>query len=183
MLLLQYFYYCGFHLRDPRPDKDESAENGVPTERTPLVANGHAGHASQQPPNAADIDPTSRTRSQSSFRERFASLDGTFLSPATPMHPQSKDADATEMLKASQPRSWVKAFFFNSTAILLVVAAGVAGYYLSPSTPPEHHRKTPADDQESSLQFSVLGQVFGYICTVFYLASRVPQLLLNYRRK
>ena len=191
VLLLQCFYYRGFTLRDPRPDKDEPAENGHANgnangnanERTPLMANGHSDLASQRPANAADLDPYSRTRSQSSFRERFASLDGTFLSPATPMHPQPKDADDAEVIKPSQPRTWTQAFFFNSTAILLVVAAGIAGYYLSPSTPPEHHRKTPADEQAGSLEFSLWGQIFGYVCAVLYLASRVPQILLNYRRK
>jgi hypothetical protein len=29
----------------------------------------------------------------------------------------------------------------------------------------------------------VLGQVFGYLCAVLYLGSRLPQLLLNFRRK
>jgi hypothetical protein len=28
-----------------------------------------------------------------------------------------------------------------------------------------------------------LGQVFGYLCAAFYLGSRLPQLLLNFRRK
>jgi uncharacterized protein with PQ loop repeat len=28
-----------------------------------------------------------------------------------------------------------------------------------------------------------LGQMFGYLCAVFYLGSRLPQLLLNFRRK
>lgn len=184
VLLLQCFYYRGFTLRDPRPDKDADATNGAPSERTPLVTNGHANSDAQRPANPADLNHFSRTRSQSSFRERFASLDGTHLSPATPMHPQPKDADDTEVIKPVQPRSWMQALFFNSTAILLVVAAGVAGYYLSPSTPPEHHHhKTPADEQAGSLEFSLWGQIFGYICAVLYLASRVPQILLNYRRK
>lgn len=185
VLLLQCFYYRGFTLRDPRPDKDEGVANGGPSERTPLIANGHAEPGPQRPATAADLEPTSRTRSQSSFREHFASLDGTFLSPATPMHPQPKDADDTEVIKPSQPRTWTQAILFNSTAILLVVAAGIAGYYLSPSTPPEHHRhqKTPADEQAGSLHFNLWGQIFGYVCAVLYLASRVPQILLNYRRK
>lgn len=177
VLLLQCFYYRGFTLRDPRPDKED---NAGPTERTPLVANGRAEQPAQANLSAASAEP----RSQSSFRERFASLDGTMFSPATPMHPQAKDADEAEVMEPSQPRSWTQAIFFNSTAILLVVAAGIAGYYLSPSTPPEHHRhKTAADEQEGSLQFSLWGQIFGYVCAVLYLASRVPQILLNYRRK
>jgi hypothetical protein len=99
------------------------------------------------------------------------------------MHPQPKDADDAEALKPSQPRSWIQAIFFNSTAILLVVAAGIVGYYLSPSQPVSDHESTPADEQAQSLQFSLWGQIFGYICAALYLGSRAPQLLLNYRRK
>jgi uncharacterized protein with PQ loop repeat len=65
--------------------------------------------------------------------------------------------------------------------VLTVCAAGVLGWYLSarnsPSSPAND--KSPAD----ALHFNVLGQVFGYVCAALYLGSRVPQLLLNYRRK
>jgi solute carrier family 66 (lysosomal lysine-arginine transporter), member 1 len=182
VLLLQYFYYCGFRLRDPKPEsKVAHVENGDPNERTPLVQNGQAnGHVI----SAADIDPA-RARSSSAFRERFASLDGTHMSPAVPMHPQPKNVDAVEAAKPKAPRTILQAVLFNSTAILLVVAAGIAGYYLSPSTPnePNAHERSPADEQAQSLQFSTWGQIFGYICAVLYLGSRIPQLLLNYRRK
>ena len=178
VLILQCFYYRGFTLRDPRPDKLDKASNGGPTERSPLIANGYEQTEDDDP---ADI--AQRTRSQSAFRERVSNYDGAYLSPATPMHPQPKDTDDAEALKPSQPRSWTQAILFNSTAIFLVVAAGIAGYYLSPSTPDRKHNTTPADEQADSLQFSTWGQVFGYICAAFYLASRVPQILLNYRRK
>ena len=185
VLLGQCFYYRGFTLRDPKPDKPVNAGPDAPTERTPLVANGQAnGHVIDRPTDASEAEPGSRHRSQSSFRERFASLDGTHMSPAVPMHPQPKSADDVEALKPSQPRTWTQAIFFNSTAILLVVVAGIAGYYLSPSAPPtDEHGRTPADEQADSLHFSLWGQIFGYICAVLYLGSRVPQLLLNYRRK
>lgn len=181
ILLGQCFYYRGFTLRDPRPDKAVDTEQDVPTERTPLVVNGDA---SRPPPNAADVEP-GRTRSRSSFRERFASLDGTYLSPATPMHSQPKDANVADAMRPSQPRSWTKAIAFNGTVILLVVLAGIAGYFLSPTTPPTdgHHDQTEADEQAVALRFSLWGQIFGYICAVLYLGSRIPQLLLNYRRK
>ena len=183
VLLGQYFYYRGFRLRDPRPDKKPNTGSDAPTERSPLIANGN-GHAQpQRQPNAADVEYNPRNRSASSFRERLASLDGTNLSPAVPIHPQPSNAGTTEPLKPHQPRSWTQAILFNSTAIILVVLAGIAGYYLSPSTPEDHDGKSAADEQADSLKFSVLGQIFGYICAVLYLGSRVPQLLLNYRRK
>jgi len=183
VLILQCFYYRGFTFQDPKTVASLAAEHHEPTERSPLVPNGH--QVSQTADQAANgvLDPAERTRSQSSFRERLSSYDGTHLSPATPMHPQPKNANDSEALKPAQPRSWVQAILFNSTAILLVVVAGVVGYYLSPSQPPSHHKNTPADEQAESLHFSFWGQIFGYICAVLYLGSRIPQLLLNYRRK
>ncbi|RMY33455.1 hypothetical protein D0865_14453 [Hortaea werneckii] len=144
VLLGQCFYYRGFTLRDPKPEPPANDENNAPSERTPLVANGLATSPSaHRHPSAADVGSNSRTRSQSSFRNRMASLDGTHMSPAVPMHPQPKSASDAEALKPSQPRSWTQAILFN-----------------------------------------IYGdKIFGYVCAVLYLGSRVPQLLLNYRRK
>ena len=99
------------------------------------------------------------------------------------------------MLKRS---SMLRAALFNLTAILVVCAAGVLGWWLSVASPAHrsgdghghghhvqhhhNHQKDGADDVEA-LKFNILGQVFGYICALLYLGSRIPQLLLNYRRK
>ncbi|EMC93755.1 hypothetical protein BAUCODRAFT_206168 [Baudoinia panamericana UAMH 10762] len=185
VLLGQCFYYRGFTLRDPKPEPVTST-NGLPNERTPLVQNGHMPDWSmpQRPPTASDIEPTSRHRSRSPLMERFASLDGTHMSPAVPMHKQPKQANDLEAMKPKPSRTWLQACLFNGTAIILVIAAGVAGYYLSPSSPsPDRHQQTEADEQAESLHFSLWGQIFGYICAILYLGSRIPQLLLNYRRK
>jgi uncharacterized protein with PQ loop repeat len=184
VLLGQYFYYMGFRLRDPKPVKlPRSGEDGL-TERSPLITNGHSNSHNVQPgqgPNASDVETRTR-RSSSAFRERLQALDGTHFSPAVPIHPQPKTTADGDAFKPHQPRSWLQSLLFNSTAIVVVILAGVAGYYLSPSNPEEKSRNA-AEDQADSLQFSTWGQVFGYICAVLYLGSRVPQLLLNYRRK
>jgi uncharacterized protein with PQ loop repeat len=71
----------------------------------------------------------------------------------------------------------------NLFAILMVCAAGVFGWYVSNRSqggqPPSEHPKP----DEDVLGFSLWGQIFGYLCAVLYLGSRVPQILLNYRRK
>jgi uncharacterized protein with PQ loop repeat len=68
----------------------------------------------------------------------------------------------------------------------MVCAAGVLGWYISERSQSGRHSKhkhpTPATEDES-LEFSLWGQIFGYFCAVLYLGSRVPQMLLNYRRK
>lgn len=37
--------------------------------------------------------------------------------------------------------------------------------------------------EEADISFDLWGQIFGYLCAALYLGSRIPQLLLNYRRK
>ena len=183
VLIAQCFYYRGFTFRDPKHGDSGSADHDITNERSPLLPNGTEDNAYAEDTDGADMEPATRTRSRSSFRDRLSGLDATHLSPATPMHPQPIGTDDTEAFKPSQPRTWTQAILFNGTAILLVVLAGIAGYYLSPSQPETEHESTPADEQAQSLQFSLWGQIFGYICAVLYLGSRIPQLLLNYRRK
>lgn len=95
------------------------------------------------------------------------------------MHSTPKQA--TTIPKPSQPRPLYQKILFNLTAVIVVVAAGVGGYYLSPS-PSNAGGETP-EKQDEILQFNPTGQAFGYLCAVLYLGSRLPQLLLNYRRK
>lgn len=183
VLIVQCLYYRGFSLRASKQDKSMHISDERPTERSPLIPNGHQDSDGHSTESDDDMDVVGRSRSRASFRQRLTGSDGHHLSPATPMHAQAKDANHAEVFKPSQPRSWTQAIFFNSTAIVVVILAGVAGYYLSPSSPNHNHSETPADEQVESLQFSLWGQIFGYICAILYLASRVPQILLNYRRK
>ena len=192
VLLLQCFYYRGFTFRDPKPDatKTNRVENGNASERTPLVADGIAGGELQRALSSSNTNGATakadRTRSQSSYRDRFNSLNSNMLSPAQPMHPENTTTTSSDPTKPSKPRTWPQAILFNSTAILLVIIAGIAGYYLSPSPQPHNHhddKHTDADDQASTLHFNTWGQIFGYICAVLYLGSRIPQILLNRRRQ
>ena len=196
VLLLQCFWYKGFTLRDDfKKPEDESDEEVTPaSERSPLLAEGRRplngsthlngnGNGHEAPPRISDIDRRHSNHSQSSFRERYLSIDGTHLSPVTPLHDEPAEA-AQPRLQAVQ--STLQTVLFNLGTILLVCAAGVFGWYLSarnaapPSdNPPDSH--DPSSD--STLHFNLWGQIFGYICALLYLGSRIPQLLLNYRRK
>ncbi|PVH16941.1 uncharacterized protein CXQ87_004499 [Candidozyma duobushaemuli] len=69
------------------------------------------------------------------------------------------------------------AAFFKFLMVLLVFMAGLAGWYISYANTSRKH-KTPVD-----LVFDPLAQFFGWLCAVFYLGSRIPQILLNYERK
>ncbi|KAF4556623.1 PQ loop repeat-containing protein 5 [Elsinoe fawcettii] len=173
VLLAQCFYYRGFTLRDPKPEPASNGpvSNGIATERTGLLDGHSSPHANPQ-----DADHP-RAQSVSSLGDRFTTL-GEHFSPATPLHPAPK----SEPPRPSPSRPLWKAVVFNATAIVVVVVAGVGGYYLSPSSNNQDGGHEPSD-QHDILTFNTWGQVFGYLCAILYLGSRVPQLLLNYRRK
>lgn len=192
VLLLQCFWYKGFTLSDEvkEPANDDEPENGhAATEQSPLLpqnganrSDGNAlnGHTNgyHTPPRISDIDRRHSNHSQGSFRERFLSIDGTHLSPVTPMLREERPKKPNPQ---PQSQSTLQAVIFNLGIITLVCASGVFGWWLSAirSPPPP-----PLEDQEPvPLQFNKWGQIFGYICALLYLGSRFPQLLLNYRRK
>lgn len=75
----------------------------------------------------------------------------------------------------SSPTSLWKAALFNTVAIISVCLVGALGWQLSPPD--------GGNNDSDKTDFSPLGQLFGYLCAVLYLASRVPQILLNYRRR
>ncbi|KAF3941026.1 hypothetical protein ABW19_dt0201691 [Dactylella cylindrospora] len=68
-------------------------------------------------------------------------------------------------------------------AVSLVIFAGIAGWYLTPSSHPSPPSEDPHIPERHPLEFSFYGQVFGYLCAVLYLGSRIPQIILNYQRK
>ncbi|KAH7135267.1 PQ loop repeat-domain-containing protein [Dendryphion nanum] len=192
VLLLQCFWYKGFTLSDEiKKPENETTNNssGPATENSPLLAgnghhsNGHSnGHTNgyHTPPRISDIDRRHSNHSQSSFRERLLSVDGTHLSPATPLLPDSHYDERPSQPRPSRPaQSTLQTIIFNLGIVLLVCLSGVFGWYLSASrAPPPSSHPTP-----SSPSFNTWGQISGYICALLYLGSRVPQLLLNYRRK
>ncbi|KAF2087566.1 PQ-loop-domain-containing protein [Saccharata proteae CBS 121410] len=166
VLLGQCFYYKGFTLKDKIPERPET-QNGTaaPTEHSALLGDGTVR---QRP---ARISDSERRSSFSSFTERLLH-DGTHLSPATPL------VDTTT---APQPTrtSTIRSILLNLIAVLLVIAAGFLGWLLT----------TPARDSPSTerapdkLEFSIGGQINGYLCCLLYLGSRIPQLVLNYKRQ
>jgi solute carrier family 66 (lysosomal lysine-arginine transporter), member 1 len=61
-----------------------------------------------------------------------------------------------------------------------VVASGTIGFYLSRLYSSSIPHDSP-DDKE--IEISTLGQIFGWGCAVFYIGSRIPQVVKNFRRK
>jgi len=176
VLLGQFFWYEGFRFTD-KIERRTTGASDSPDERSRLLnGNGNASSNSLAVPSNGEL-----SRSPSS--QRLA--DGANYSPATPF---ATEEDRSRAIKrAFTDPSPLVAAVYNIFAVIIVCAAGVLGWWLSNRTHRGHHtaHNPPSDEPTGAeaLQFNVLGQVFGYICAVLYLGSRIPQLLLNYRRK
>jgi len=197
-LLLQCFYYNGFTLHDKvgnSSDEEEESESGASaTEQSLLLpdprqqqTNGGAisGHTNgyHTPPRISDNDRRHSSQSQNSFRERFLSIDGTHLSPVTPLLDETAPASRTSSRQQRpKPQSSLQTVLYNLGIVILVCTSGVFGWWLS-TTRKNTSDQPPTDPEPDTLEFNFWGQIFGYICAALYLGSRVPQLLLNYRRK
>jgi solute carrier family 66 (lysosomal lysine-arginine transporter), member 1 len=171
VLVGQVFYYRGFTLSDKIEKPEEESQ-----EEEPLLAGCDSQIAG---PHMPRDDQRTRRRSLSTLGRHLSNVDGTHLSPATPLldAPKVNDPPAARIL---QPTTTFQAFIFNIFSIFLVCGAGVLGWWIGQRS--KHNRHTE-DDSPSLPKFDVLGQIFGWLCAALYLGSRIPQLLLNYRRK
>ncbi|KAJ2990892.1 hypothetical protein NUW58_g2734 [Xylaria curta] len=155
VLLGQCFYYKGFTWRD------------------------HAAPGTPNPSNRpATGVPTESTGLLSDYladyfagRERRGS-GWSHLSPVVPIRPKRPATSPPTSTK-------LQAFLWNSVAVLMVCAAGALGWFLSRGY--SNRQSTPPVDGFPELD--LWGQIFGWLCAALYLGSRLPQLLLNFRRK
>jgi hypothetical protein len=85
----------------------------------------------------------------------------------------------------NQKPTRLQATLFNLFAILVVCATGIFGWWISNQSQGGRHDDPENQSHRSNeeLSFSLWGQIFGYLCAVLYLGSRIPQILLNFRRK
>ena len=192
VLLAQVLYYSGF-LFGSKTSKDliEESTETMPTETSPLmprIASPTSERRANSPRSLTLPDGqhninsfVSLRRSSSATSHSFLhnGIDGVHLSPATPL----RDQQAEQTLPV---QSALQSTIFNIGAVLLVCLAGVAGWYLSElRSQQSSYNHTPTEDgtRNEDLEFDTPGQVFGYLCAVLYLGSRIPQILLNHRRK
>lgn len=178
VLLSQCFWYKGFHLTDhvefaPKPTDTENENGNSANEQTHLLPQADFRSDGHEAENdiANHLGIHRRTSSgTSSFRERYLSIDATHLSIIVPLVPDTKPSIRP------LPNSTLKSVLINFTLIFLVCVSGVLGWWLS-------NRNSLPIDSSDALEFNTPGQVLGYISAALYLGSRIPQLLLNYRRK
>lgn len=126
-----------------------------------------------KPTSHAHGEPNERTSLiEAHFHHERRGSDWSGLSPAVP-HIADTPPPA--------PPTTLQTILWNTTVVLMVIAAGVMGWFLG------RHATIKEGEAPSqsggALEFSVLGQFFGWLCAVSYIASRLPQLILNWRRK
>jgi len=182
VLIAQVFYYRGFTLSD-KPSTTNGHVDNMDSEHRPLLQpdTRTAPHSRDEPSNP---DDHRRSSAASDIRRHLSHVE--HLSPATPIHDPPRDNAVA--LRNLKPRSALQAALLNIFAVLLVCAAGVFGWWLSTRAASHkhhhhHHDHAPEDEIPEPLEFDPWGQFFGYLCAVFYLGSRIPQIVLNYRRK
>lgn len=169
VLLGQCFYYRGFTWKDevipPTPKKrlrSSSRGNGN--------GNGVQHHPDEYTSLLARAD---RERRGSDWSDQL-----THLNPVLPITQPSAPPPP--------PATRLQAFVWNTVAVLMVIGAGVAGWALSRGyggKEDEHNNVPDSDHKGDDIHFDFWGQIFGWLCAVLYLGSRLPQLLLNWRRK
>ncbi|KAI1074500.1 PQ-loop-domain-containing protein [Whalleya microplaca] len=131
---------------------------------TPKPTNGHARGEPTERTGLLNGHPEERERRGSGWSH---------LSPAVPL---VSEAPPTPPPTPTRLQSIV----WHSVALLMVCAAGVLGWFLSRQYSGSQP-SSPANDALPS--FDVWGQIFGWLCAILYLGSRLPQILLNWRRK
>ncbi|KAI0393586.1 PQ loop repeat-domain-containing protein [Xylariaceae sp. FL0594] len=173
VLLGQCFYYKGLTWKDevtqPLQKPSGDSEHGHTNGHT----NGHANGHSNGRANAV-AEPNERTGLLADYfygRERRGS-GWSHLSPAVPLINEAPPAPPPTPTR-------LQAFLWNSVAVLMVCVAGVVGWFLSRTYSSSRPGAPPRDFP--TLDF--WGQIFGWLCAALYLGSRLPQILLNFRRK
>ncbi|KFA65996.1 hypothetical protein S40285_07181 [Stachybotrys chlorohalonatus IBT 40285] len=140
---------------------------------------GFTWHDEPTPPpklaNTPSREPNERSQLLDGPRDRERrGSDWSGLSPAVP-HISEAPVPPPPPPSALQTVAW------NTTIVGMVCAAGVAGWFLGERA--TGGKKESSHRGEEALTFNLLGQFFGYLCAVAYIASRLPQLILNWRRK
>lgn len=180
VLLGQCFYYRGFTWKDevvpPPPKKKNNNNNGRQQGNGNGTGNGTSnGHHAEPHERTSLLGHDQRERRGSDWSERLI-----HVNPIVPINEPSATPPP--------PASTLQTLAWNTVAVIMVIGAGVAGWALSRGYgSQEQDGQQPHDGDGSggddAIHFDLWGQIFGYLCAVLYLGSRLPQLLLNWRRK
>lgn len=93
----------------------------------------------------------------------------------------NENLSVTKSTSSSSSLSPLMSALYKFFMVFLVISAGLIGWYISYLKNGYH--KSPDHKKPTDLVYDPLAQFFGWLCAVLYLGSRVPQILLNYKRK
>ncbi|EGO58002.1 hypothetical protein NEUTE1DRAFT_82110 [Neurospora tetrasperma FGSC 2508] len=195
VLLAQCFYYRGFTWRDEvvptiaidSDDSEAASERDMGSRRGKNKVGGGGGGGDLYP---YDGTGEGRGSSWSHLSPAVPLVDDADLEAEILQQPRGRNGNNRARPAAAGPTK-LQSFLFNLMAILMVCAAGVMGWFLSREYYPQQPSYEPppsSDPQDGGLpktgvEFSFWGQIYGYLSAILYLGSRLPQLLLNFRRK
>lgn len=93
--------------------------------------------------------------------------------------PEMEDIES-RTTKAKKKENYINDLFI----VTVVMFAGFLSWYISycNNTDSRKSPKTPPSLGDSE-KMNILAQIFGYLSAVLYLGSRIPQILLNFKRK
>ncbi|SZE99894.1 unnamed protein product [Blumeria hordei] len=158
LLLAQIFYYHGFTWSEDKTCSSELEPHDQNFETTTP-----SGKSDERQRLLAVCNGPDHAQSSSQH------LSATHLSPVVPFVPEAQPF--------TQTRSSLQMTLVNVSAVIAVILIGIMGWYFFQT------QTTRASPSSVELTFNFWGQSFGYLCAILYLSSRLPQLLLNYRRK
>lgn len=192
VLLGQCFYYRGFTWRDEVvPPAGQQRKQRRRRSHGNGYGNGHGngshgddqshGHGHTNGSGPAPNEHTSLLAHPERRERRGSDWSVERLTHLNPVVPIVEPSTAPP-----PPSTSLQQVAWNALAVLMVIAAGIVGWYLSrgyyrPDAPPDQDHGVDNDDDKTHLD--LWGQIFGWLCAVLYLGSRLPQLLLNWRRK
>ncbi|KAG6365535.1 hypothetical protein INS49_007146 [Diaporthe citri] len=174
VLLGQCFYYRGFTWKDEVvPPAPKKKNNGRANGGGNGNGSGNGNHNNGREPDERTSLLDQRERRGSDWSERLI-----HVNPIVPINEPSATPPP--------PASTLQAVAWNTVAVIMVIGAGVAGWALSRGYGSDKQKHDGGEEPaggDDAIHFDLWGQIFGYLCAVLYLGSRLPQLLLNWRRK
>lgn len=127
--------------------------------------------------DGSQVDPVHLSPANPLSENIFDEVLGSTDSESTTQYSQLSNVEQggfNDASKSSSKKSRRRTLI-ESSLILFVILSGIIGWYIS---------YNPDDqDDEPELKFDFLAQFFGWLSAVLYLGSRMPQILLNFKRK
>ncbi|AET38492.1 cationic amino acid transporter Ecym_2794 [Eremothecium cymbalariae DBVPG len=136
------------------------------------------------PVHLSPANPMNENVLQDVFNERQSLLTENGLPRSRQSIELSTREQITDLLKSPVPSitevskdKRIRKDILKVLLVLSVVLSGVLWWYISYAI----HYGSPAS--RPNLSINLVGQAFGYLSAALYLSSRVPQVLLNFKRK